>query len=104
MSYARSPLEVCSTTMGTRTEASMNSSSAANDRGRDLCSSGDSGPLGFSMFGQVLTRRLECLRQLGDRDATQIIHDTRTQRDPAIVHGAGHHVGAFGQTAGTLLV
>ncbi len=44
------------------------------------------------------------LCQIGDRILPQIIHDTRTEGDPAIVHGTGHFVGALTESAGALLV
>src|ERR1019366_4359510 len=90
MSYARSPLEVCSTTMGTRTDPILPPDY--------LKSAGFLGPFGGdSTFGFALLSRgggflflNQRLGQVQNRIPPQIIHDTPSEGYPAIVHGAGH--------------
>src|ERR1039457_2053170 len=109
MSYARSPREVCSTTMGTSIECPIVPPDYFSVRDRAspaFSSSFCRNPPGFALLGerQSLFLHLQRLCQVGDRILPQVIHDTRTEGDPAIVHGARHVVGAFRKTAGTLLV
>src|SRR6266567_5893200 len=109
MSYARSPREVCSTTMGTRTECPIlppNVMGPAINRPELLRSLGSDRLSGLALLcqRQRLFLLLQRLGQIGDRILAQIIHDTRTEGNPAIVHRARHVVGAFAQTAGALLI
>src|SRR5690348_11717169 len=104
MSYARSPLEVCSTTMGTRTDPILPPDY--------LIECGPLGPFcGDSTFGFALLSRsdsllllIQRLGQVQNRISPQIIHDTPSEGYPAIVHGAGHVVITLGESAGALLV
>src|SRR5438046_2118164 len=83
----------------------MNSSSTGMTiKGRELRSSGYGRSLTFSMLGEVLSLHLERFGQIGDSVVAQVIHDTRPEGDPAIVHGARHLVRTFREAAGALLV
>src|ERR1039457_6821840 len=104
MSYARSPLEVCSTTIGTRTECPMLPPDYLDLPALGpFCGSHTPG-LALLGSGQSLLLQLQCLGQIGNGIPPQVIHDTRTQGHPAIVHGARHVVVALGKAAGALLV
>src|ERR1700733_14957561 len=88
MSKARSPREVCSTTIGTKTEfcITVNSPSLATGAGEQAA---------------LLTQGL---RQIGDRSAPQVIYDTRPQSLPRIVHAASGAVVAFGTAANAAVI
>src|SRR6185503_12256723 len=83
MSNARSPREVCSTTIGTKTEfcITVNSPSLAARAGEQAA---------------LLTQGL---RQIGDRSTPQVIYYTRPQSLPRVVHAAGGAVVTFGGAA-----
>src|SRR5581483_8737576 len=103
MSYARSPRDVCSTTMGTRTELPI-----LPPQYFEIFELSPLGgyPAAFALLGrgQVLLFDFQRFGQIRDRVPPQIIHDTRTQGNPAIVHGARHVVGTLGEAAGALLI
>src|SRR3954470_12124831 len=88
MSNARSPRDVCSTTIGTKTEfcISINSPSLAAGAGEQAA---------------LLTQGL---RQIGDRSTPQVIYDTRPQSLPRVVHAAGGAVIAFGGATDAAIV
>src|SRR5215470_1522784 len=87
MSKARSPREVCSTTIGTRTEFCIRLSLQLRTT-RLLFPAP-------ARAGEQAALLLEGLGDIGDRSTPQVIYDTRPQSLPRVVHATGSAVVAF---------